>query len=214
MIHNFLFDFDGTLADTIPVITATLERVRERIGIPYDMDYARSTIGEPLVKMGVLLCGEDKAAEFVDIYTEINKEYFDLIRFYPGMEELLKYLTENGASCAIVTSRRRDSLFAILRCLNAEDYFDIVVPKEAVSFSKPHPAAVEYALTALNAVPGDAVMIGDTNLDIQCGKGAGVKTIGVSWGIDGKDGMEKCHPDYIADTYDKLLLLCKQLLKK
>ena len=86
MIDTFLFDFDGTVADSIPGIMATLKKTREVMGVPFDLDYAKSLIGTPLVKMGVNLCGEDRAAEFVDTY---RMSYLDwgaeMIRYFDGM---------------------------------------------------------------------------------------------------------------------------------
>lgn len=214
MIDTFLFDFDGTVADTIPGIMITLEKTAVAMGIPYDLNYAKSLVGTPLVVMGVDLCGKERAAEFVDTY---RKEYFtwgaDKIRYYDGMEDLLKSLTNNGYTCAVVTSKRRDSLENNLNFLNGHKYFDLLVTKESTDFFKPHPAPAEYAITGLNADPKQAVMIGDTHYDIECGRGAGLKTIGVTWGIEPKEKIQNAHPDYIADTPQELLEICLKLAR-
>ena len=215
MIDTFLFDFDGTVADSIPGIMATLKKTREVMGVPFDLDYAKSLIGTPLVKMGVNLCGEDRAAEFVDTY---RMSYLDwgaeMIRYFDGMEDLLKDLNKAGLTCAVVTSKRRDSLDKNLDFLNGHDLFDLLVTKESTDFFKPHPAPVEYALTGLNAEAKQAVMIGDTHYDIECAKGAGVRTVDVTWGAEPEEELKKSRPDDIAATPDELRAICFRLAGK
>ena len=215
MIDTFLFDFDGTVADSIPGIMATLKKTREVMGVPYDLDYAKSLIGTPLVKMGVNLCGEDRAAEFVDTY---RMSYLDwgaeMIRYFDGMEDLLKDLNKAGLTCAVVTSKRRDSLDKNLDFLKGHDLFDLLVTKESTDFFKPHPAPVEYALTGLNAEAKQSVMIGDTHSDIECAQGAGVRTIGVTWGAEPEQELLKSRPDDIARTPEELRAICFRLAEE
>ncbi|MGN1012163.1 MAG: HAD family hydrolase [Clostridia bacterium] len=215
MIDTFLFDFDGTVADSIPGIMATLKKTREVMGVPFDLDYAKSLIGTPLVKMGVNLCGEDRAAEFVDTYRASYLDWgAEMIRYFDGMEELLKDLNGAGLTCAVVTSKRRDSLDKNLDFLKGHDLFDLLVTKESTDFFKPHPAPVEYALTGLNAEAKQAVMIGDTHYDIQCAQGAGVRTVGVTWGAEPEKELRKSRPDDIARTPEELRTICFRLAGK
>lgn len=215
MIDTFLFDFDGTVVNSVPGIMATLERTKECMRVDFDLDYAKSLIGTPLVSMGVQLCGENRASEFVDIY---RQEYFvcgaDKIAYFDGMKDLLETLTSKGLTCAVVTSKRRDSLTCNLDFLDGHKYFDVLISKESTDFFKPHPAPAEYALTALNAEPKQAVMIGDTHYDLECGRGAGTKTIGVTWGVEPKEEIIIAKPDYIAETPKELLEICLKLAKK
>ena len=215
MIDTFLFDFDGTVADSIPGIMATLKKTREVMGVPYDLDYAKSLIGTPLVKMGVNLCGEDRAAEFVDTY---RMSYLDwgaeMIRYFDGMEDLLKDLNKAGLTCAVVTSKRRDSLDKNLDFLKGHDLFDLLVTKESTDFFKPHPAPVEYALTGLNAEAKQSVMVGDTHYDIECAQCAGVRTIVVTWGAEPEQELMKSRPDDIARTPEELRAICFRLAEE
>ena len=93
MIDTFLFDFDGTIVNSVPGIMATLEKTKACMNVDFDLDYAKSLIGTPLVSMGVQLCGDARAAEFVDVY---RREYFkwgaDKIYYFDGMQHLLDVL--------------------------------------------------------------------------------------------------------------------------
>lgn len=215
MIDTFLFDFDGTVADSIPGIMATLDKTRNAMNIPFDLDYAKSLIGTPLVNMGVDLCGKDLAAEFVETYRACYlSEGAEMIRYFDGMEELISDLNRAGLTCAIVTSKRRDSLDRNLDFLKGHALFDLIVTKESTDFFKPHPAPVEYALTGLNVEAKQAVMIGDTHYDIECGTGAGVKTIGVTWGAEPERELQKAHPDELVHTPEELRRICFALAGK
>lgn len=212
MIKNFLFDFDGTVANTIPGILITLDKTRYAMNCFYDVDYAKTLIGLPLVTMGEKLCGADRATEFLDTYrSEYIKWGADKISFFPGVEELLKQLKDAGLSCAVVTSKRRDSLLGNLDFLQAHDYFDVLITKESVDFFKPHPAAAEKALTDLNAEPAESVLIGDTHYDILCGKGAFLKTVAVTWGTEPEAELIQSKPDYLIHTGSELKDLCMKL---
>lgn len=214
MIHNYLFDFDGTVGNTIEGITITLEKTKEVMGYSYDITEAVSLVGTPLIVMGEKLCGSDKAEEFMLSY---RREYTtwgaDKISFFDGIQELLIYLKKQNLHCGIVTSKMKDSLINNLNQLNAHDYFDILVTKESTKIFKPNADPVEFALKKLHAEKNDAVMIGDTHFDILAGKAAGVKTIGVTWGFEPKNILEKTAPDYIAETGAELMEICKKLSK-
>lgn len=215
MTDTFLFDFDGTVANTIPGILITLEKTKAAMASDFSLDHAKSLIGTPLVNMGVELCGPDLASQFVETYRmEYHRWGEDLIHFYDGMEAVLKTLKDQGMTLAVVTSKRRDSLLTNLASLNAADYFDLLVTKESTDFFKPHPAPVEYALTGLNARPGQAVMIGDTHYDLESAQGAGVPTIGITWGVETREQIALAKPTFIANTADDLLNITEQLIRE
>jgi pyrophosphatase PpaX len=214
MIDTFLFDFDGTVADSIPGILVTLEKTRAAMGCDYSIDYAKSLIGTPLVMMGAKLCGNDRTSEFVETYRKEYKAWAaDLIRYYDGIEEILQFLKDKKMTVAIVTSKRKDSLLLNLEHLNSDNYFDLLVTKESTDFFKPNPAPCEYALSGLNASPKQAVMVGDTHYDIECAKGAGVITIGVTWGAESAEELKHAKPTYIVNTTTELRELLETIIE-
>ena len=214
MINTFLFDFDGTVANTIPGILATLEKTRETMNADFTLEAAKGVIGTPLEEMGRVLCGEDRALEFVEMY---HREYLrwgkDKISFYPGMEPLLKELTSVGVRRGVVTSKRADSLTLNLKTLKAAAYFDCLVTKESTDRFKPDGAPVLRAMELLSSEPERTVMIGDTRYDIESGRNAAALTIGVTWGIESKEQILKSSPDYVVSSGEDLAELCRRLMR-
>lgn len=201
MIKGILFDFDGTLADTIPGIIKTCEATRDKIGIPFSMEKARAIIGKPLIDMGRELVGEEKANLFFITYLSLFPEIGGkLVRFFPDIIPLVEELRKKDLFCAIVSSKREENILANLKNAGGEGLFDLIVANESTVFHKPHPAPVEFALEKLGLETGEAIMVGDTDFDIQSGKGAGVKTIGVTWGVCSEEQLKPCCPDAIVST--------------
>ena len=91
--QTILFDFDGTLANTIPGILATLEATKQQMKVDFSLSLAQSLIGKPLVNMAPSLVGEERVGEFVNTYLEqfpaIGGE---MVEFFPGVEPLIKAL--------------------------------------------------------------------------------------------------------------------------
>lgn len=212
--QTILFDFDGTLANTIPGILATLEATKQQMKVDFSLSLAQSLIGKPLVNMAPLLVGEERVGEFVNTYLEqfpaIGGE---MVEFFPGVEPLIKALRTKGIIVGIVTSKRRDSLLQNLQKLKAEALFDFIVTNEDTEFHKPHPAPVEKALDLAGAEPKDAVMVGDSPYDILAGNGAGCTTIAVTWGADSEETVKAAHPDHLVNKIDELESLLFRIMK-
>ncbi|MEG1822747.1 MAG: HAD-IA family hydrolase [Clostridiales bacterium] len=213
-ITTVFFDFDGTLANTIPGIMATMAVVKEKMNADFSLAEAEALIGKPLVNMGEILVGAKKSAEFLNIYLESFPEHGGkMIKFFNGIEEMLKNLKAQNIETAVITSKRGRSLNNNLTVLNAHDYFDLLVTSDSTIFHKPHPAPVEFALDRMGKDAKECVMVGDTEYDILAGKGAYVKTIGVTWGIEKDMKNANYCPDYIANSPQELYKIIISLTK-
>ena len=96
----------------------------------------------------------------------------------------------------------------ILDGLNITDYFKKVVGGDGVQNKKPAPEAIEIILKELNASPKEAVFIGDSKIDIEAGKKAGVITIGTAYGFRGRQELEEAGADVIIADIKELISLC------
>ena len=108
----------------------------------------------------------------------------------------MRRLDTAGKTLGLVTSKMRGGALKGLRLAGLEAAFDVVVGSDEVTNPKPHPEPVLLALERLGRRPTDAVFIGDSRHDIECGRAAGVKTAAVLWGPFDRDHLEDLDPDY------------------
>ena len=193
-----IWDFDGTLANTKPIIEA-------------GMDYTLRVMGlDPNIKQTWLtyvgLSLED-GAHIVFDNTGINPELViktyktfghreneHLIKGFDGIDELLAELSCLGITMAIATSKYRDSLLRQLKMLGWEKYFYPLVTPDDVQIGKPNPESIYKCLSAHNAEPKDAVMIGDTGFDLDMAQRANVASIAVGYGFQSILSMNNYKP--------------------
>ncbi|QDP39881.1 HAD family hydrolase [Radiobacillus deserti] len=178
-----IFDFDGTLADTLPVCFEGFQKTFEE----YDH---RSLTEEEIVEMFGPTEADiirqnlkhDKKEEAVEWYFHVYETQHEA--FVPRnseIEVLLKDLKEKGFKLGMVTGKARRSLDISLQKLEMEGIFDLTITGDDVQVAKPDPEGLNKALHRLEVHPDEAMFIGDSNADIQAGKEAGVTTVGVHW---------------------------------
>ena len=212
MIDTVLFDFDGTIMDTNRVIIGswqhTFKTLRGREG---DLYYILSTFGEPLVKSLKKTFPEVSTERSMKIYRDWqSKRFLDMIELFPGTEEMLAEIRKRGYKTGIATSRLRESLELALEKFDLTKYFDAIVSIEDIENPKPAPDTILKALEKLDAKPENAIMVGDSILDILCAKNADVASVLVSWSATlsekaKEDFAEGERPDYIIQQPGELL---------
>ncbi|MGN6380453.1 MAG: HAD-IA family hydrolase [Gaiellales bacterium] len=193
----WLFDFDGTLADSVELIMASFRHATARVlGYVPEEAVLRAGIGLPLIEQMRTLDPE-RAQELYDVYVEHNAAVHDeLLRPYPGVDDLLTRLRTDGRRLGVVTSKRRETARLGLRVLGLEG-FDVVVGWDDTQTHKPGPEPLLHALELLGASPEDAVYVGDTAWDVRAGRAAGVATVAVLWGVSERAELEAEGPDLL-----------------
>ena len=193
----WLFDFDGTLADSVELIMASFRHATaEVLGHVPDEAELRAGIGLPLIEQMRTLDAE-RAQELYEAYVEHNLAVHDeLMRPYPGVDELLQRLRRDGRRLGVVTSKRRETALLGLDVLGLGE-FDVLIGWEDTESHKPGPEPVLRALELLGASPDEGVYVGDTPWDMQAGRAAGVATVAVLWGVAGRAELEAETPDLV-----------------
>ncbi len=183
MIDTVLYDFDGTIMDTNDVIIGSWQHVYKTLrGEEGDLTYILSTFGEPLEYSMETSFPEVSKEESVKIYRDWQKEHFlDMIHLFPGVEEMLAEVKARGYRTGIATSRLSESLHRALAHFDLYKYFDAIVAVEDIEEAKPAPDTIYKVLDKLNARPENAIMMGDSRLDILCARNAGVPSVLVGW---------------------------------
>lgn len=205
-IDTVLFDLDGTLIDTNDLIIASFEHTLAHFFPDENIEFdIVPYIGEPLVDTFRRLDSE-RAADMVEMYRVHNAENHDrLIKEYDGVFETVQTLKQLGMKLAVVTNKVRDAALKGLELTRLDQFFDVVVTFDDVQRAKPAAEPIEKALDQLDAEPENAIMVGDSQFDIEAGDKAGTYTAGVAWSLKGKAFIEQLEPDFVIEHMSELL---------
>lgn len=121
---------------------------------------------------------------------------------------MLKYLKAQDFPLAVVTTKYKEAAILGLDLFNITLYFDVIIGENDVKHSKPDPEGILCALKKLNCQEG--YYVGDNVTDIQAGKNAGIKTVGVKWSPKGYVLIEKEHPDLLINDYQEFINYIKE----
>ncbi len=204
-LKTALFDLDGTILDSLPLIINTYRKVFVELDIPWGNGEVVKWIGRPIVDIAKFYAGGERWKEFVDLYQSIYAHDHDShTRIFPGATEALASLKKRGIQLGIVTSKRRPATMRSLDFLNLTDLFGVIITASDVAKHKPNPEPVLRALELLDTHPENAIFVGDSPFDIISGKKAGVYTIGVTWGMADGEELKSYNPDHLLDDWSKL----------
>lgn len=193
-----VFDWDGTLMDSISRIVRCLESAIEEIGAePRTRAQLRDIIG-----LGVrqatetLYPGADDrfvqalALSYRSHYRERERTPTPL---YPDAEDVLHTLAQRGYLLAIATGKSRRGLDEALRSTGLTDYFAATATSDEHP-SKPHPGMLSFLLDRLGVDPRDAVMVGDSTYDLEMASCLKVTGVGVTHGAHDPERLRVCRP--------------------
>ena len=204
-IQLLLFDLDGTLVDTIRDITNALNYALNSIGIKkLTIDETKQFVGEGLTKLIEKVLGEGKK-EFREAVTNTFLEFYtdhliDYSPVYPHVKETLERLVKYKK--AVISNKREYLSTEILDKLKLLRYFDLVVGSDTTIEKKPSAVPILYVLQKLRARPEEAVMVGDSNFDIEAGRKAGVMTVAVTYGY--RERQYLLAADHMIDQFNEL----------
>jgi pyrophosphatase PpaX len=183
IIKAVIFDFDGTLADTLPVCFYAFQAVfREFDNLEIASDEIKAMFGPSetgIIRENLLNKNYDNAIELY--YEKYSEKHRGLVPDNEEINDLLLNLKKDGYKLEIVTGKARRSLDISLECLQMTGFFDVIVTGDDVNIPKPHPEGINKALAQLNIKNCDAIFLGDSDADILAGKQANIHTIGVQW---------------------------------
>jgi phosphoglycolate phosphatase len=218
-VKLIIFDLDGTLIDSSIDITNAINYAIEPYGVkPVTVQETISLVGEGISRLMEKMVKSHES----EVKSGINKHILILIeRFlehysthlvdnttvYPGVKESLEQL--NGYKKAVISNKREALSVKILDGLGLLKYFDLVVGSDTTPERKPSPIPILHGITKLNIKPEDAVIVGDSNFDIEAGKAAGIKTIAVTYGYRPIELLKGA--DFTINRMDELLDILRRI---
>ncbi len=207
MIKNITFDLDGTLIDSYKTIFKAAERTLLYLGIKEQLIekefYKR--IGHHFMdifqELNIPVLNFE---EFIQIYKKIYFDYIDDSKKYPGLLETLDFIRNKKIYISLLTTKGQDQADKIIDYFNLRNYFSIVMGRRDKIANKPSAEPLLFICNELKVMPNETLMVGDTELDIQCGKNAGAKTCGCSYGYRTSDLLSLEAPDFIIASISDL----------
>lgn len=213
-LRLIVFDVDGTLIDSQESIYACLCATFDRLGRPrLPRAVALSVVGLSLPEAFARLLPDAEADEVAAAVAAYRAAFLDLraagraedaAPLFPGARALLDaLLAEPGLVLGVATGKARRGLDHALALHGLEGHFATLQTADDHP-SKPHPSMLWRALEETGVAPERAVMVGDTSFDLEMGRAAGVRSIGVAWGHHPRATLAAAGADAVAADFAAL----------
>ncbi|MGP4789492.1 phosphoglycolate phosphatase [Psychrobacter sp. 1Y11] len=219
-----IFDFDGTLIDSVPDLATAINIMLEQLGLPtYSLEtikgwvgngsrllVERALVGKTDIAEGELTAAEADHAEqlFLEAYSSLK---VSKTVAYPNVDRGLRALHDAGFTLALVTNKPIRFVPKILQSFGWQEWFVEVLGGDSLSTKKPDPAPLFHVCDKLGVMLDKAVMIGDSKNDILAGQNAGIDTLGLSYGYNYGQDIRDFQP---TQAFDDFATLTRYLLDK
>ncbi len=208
-VRLVVFDLDGTLVDSVRDLATAVNAALQRVApgtAPLPLEDVRAFVGEGarlLIERSLERAGVRRAAdEVLPVFLECYRScLLDTTRLYPGVAEALDRL--QGRLLAVLTNKPGDLSRAILAGLGVADRFACIWGPGDVPARKPDPAGLLHLVRELGVELAEAIMVGDSPVDVRTGRAAGVRTVGVTYGLD-PEALRADPPDLLVSDLRKL----------
>jgi len=206
-IDLMLFDFDGTLFDSIPSAVSAVQMMLAALNYPPQTPeeiHRHVGFGEvPLISGSIGTDDPERVKQAMETYLwHLKHHTIHHIQLFPHVREMLEHFSPKPK---FILSNKSDELMNII--LEKNDllkYFEKVMGGDTSPCLKPDPCVINELLAKKKIDPKRVLLVGDMVVDIQTGKNAGIITCGVTYGFDGKEKLEASHPDHLIDDILKL----------
>ena len=202
-VEAVLFDLDGTLVDTIPLILDSFRYATQTVlGTPVADDILARNIGIPLaIQMRHFTDNEAVADELLRVYRTHNRAHHDeRARLFEGTVEALSLIAERGIPMGVVTSKGREIAMRGIDLFDLGRFFQVVVTMDDVDRFKPDPFPLFKAAEAMGIAPDATAYVGDSPHDVDAANRAGALSIAAPWGVSTRDRLLEAQPHFILDS--------------
>ena len=204
-----VFDLDGTLIDSKMDLALSVNATRAHMGRgPLDVGLISTYVGNgaPVLIRRALgnQATEAQVEDALEFFLEHYREHkLDFTRLYPGVSESLDRLRAAGKRLAVLTNKPVAVSRAIVDGLGVGLHFFRVYGGNSFEFKKPHPVGMETLMSEAGVDPSRAMMVGDSSVDIQTARNAGVRSCGVTYGF-APESLRDPAPDLLVDRMEEL----------
>ncbi len=203
-----IFDWDGTLMDSTARIVNCCRKAAIEVNLPLPEEEAvRQIIGLNLTRSFEILFPSATDADKTQLYESYRTLYIHTDTtpspLFDGAVELLKFLKSNNKKLAVATGKARVGLDRVMEISKLGEFFEETICADEAT-GKPHPDMIHILLERFNLGTHQAIMIGDTEHDLEMAHNAGMQAIGVSHGAHSVEQLKKWKPLSILDHLSEL----------
>lgn len=209
-----IFDLDGTLLNTIADLAQSTNHALHALGYPtHDTSAYPFMVGNGINKLFERALPEGEKtpenvlrvrAEFIPYYNVHNA---DMSAPYPGIPELLEQLQARGILLAVASNKYQEATTKLIAHYFPGISFAVVLGQREGIPVKPDPAIVHDILKQARVAPEDVLYVGDSGVDMQTARHAGVEACGVTWGFRPRTELEEAFPAHIVDRAEEILTI-------
>jgi len=215
-INTVVFDLDGTLIefriDYQSIRQEAIEAIDQIKEIPMEIISSEISIFGMLNRISAYLDGRENAEAITEnlrsrlsrIANKYEVSAAQTTKMIPGASQALKEIRVQGLKLGLFTTSGKEAMDHALRRFDLEKYFDACVPRDDAPKVKPDSSHLNLVLKILGTSPNQALVVGDTTLDITCAKAAGVRSIGVLTGVHKQNQLEAAGANYVINTLNEL----------
>jgi phosphoglycolate phosphatase len=204
-----IFDLDGTLIDSRLDLAQSVNATREHFGMaPLQNQRVYSYVGHGAPALIRSALGDEGGEEMLRAGLAFFLEHYaahalDFTALYPGVKESLERLSAAGKRMAVLTNKPTRVSRAIVEGLGAGGYFFRVCGGDSFELKKPNPMGVEALMKESGVDRPGTVMIGDSSVDVQTARNAGIRCCGVTYGFQ-PESLADPAPDMLADRMEQV----------
>lgn len=206
-ISLIVYDFDGTLVDTLDDIALSVNLTLKELGQPgLNKEVVRASVGNGVVMLMTRVLSGTGVTDIDRAVRLFRKHYGDHLmdssRFYPNCLETVEFFSSHKQ--AICSNKPENFVRKILAGLKCLAPFASIIGGDSFKTRKPDPEGLLSLLARHRVAPDEAVMVGDSQVDIETGRNANVRTCAVTYGMGDIDAIQALKPDWTIDNISEL----------
>lgn len=203
---NLIFDFDGTICDSLDITIQIINEYLKTHGKPpIEVKFLKEKGVEELIKKYKL--NRFQILVFIYLGRRRLASHIKDLKSFKGLPRVLKELSTNN-KLGIVSSNSGKNILKFLKNNNLDSYFNFVLSSPTI-FDKAK--KIQYAINKHKLNKANTVYIGDEVRDIEAARKVGIKSVSVTWGFANKKLLKSFHPDFFTENPEELLSVGKQL---
>jgi phosphoglycolate phosphatase len=210
-----IFDLDGTLIDSSVDLAISMNATREHVGMPpLDPALIFSFVGNGAATLVRRALGPSAPEDLVESALAFFLKFYrahalEHTRLYPDVGEIVETLAAEGHTLAVLTNKPVRISTDIMKALKLGNLFLRVYGGDSFPRKKPDPIGITTLQQEANTEANDTLMVGDSGVDVQTARNAGVRSCGVTWGFQ-PEAFETNAPDYLVHSARELLAVVRR----